>query len=152
MRTVLALIFALFTLPAFSQHPANPSPAQPNNADQVIAKIENGFLRVCTGVEVNDDLSYSLALVSCMGRTRGLADGHMLTVSLANRQGGQAVRPMWCVPYNVTDGQLYTSVLQWVVFSNATYQEILKRSGSSAEAATLSIMRALMQTYPCKTV
>ena len=111
-----------------------------------VSRVELHFLSRCSGIPVDGEVSWSLAYANCMGRVRGLSDGHMLTTSVANGK----VKPLWCVPSRTEDGVVYLSVIRWINQNIEEYQRINSRYTSHIEVATVTIFRALASTYECK--
>ena len=125
------------------QTPATSSPSQPTTYDL--------FLESCSGVVPINDKNELIAFTNCMGRVRGLSDGHTMTaafVDTVDRKVARDIR-LWCEPKHTTDKQLFDAVTTWINQNQERAQELLKEQ-QLINASTAIVIAALHSTYPCK--
>lgn len=139
---MLILLFCVaFTLPsAFASKPLTLSNGE------IVSAAEVTFLEQCSAIKITEDVTWSLAYANCLGRVRGIVDGHALTMVASKAQ------PWWCVPHKVSDGEVYHAVLSWATKYPREVANINKQSKTQIEAATVVTLRALIQAYPCKII
>lgn len=113
------------------------------------------FFKLCTGVEIIDKETGYLAISNCMGRVRGLVDGHQMTVVMQQRYATedrkQPAPQLWCVDEKVNDKQVLDTVLNWVNNNPAEFEQIVSTLGTdkSATTAMAITVKALHQSFPC---
>ena len=119
-----------------------PAPSTPVGATR--------FLELCTGITVKDDGVRLIAVSNCLGRIRGFADGHLMTVRLANASGKDEGLQLFCIDEKKTDRQVYEAVAGWVAKNPARFDEIVAQYESSATAAMAVNVAALHAAFPCQ--
>jgi hypothetical protein len=108
------------------------------------------FLQVCTGLLINNS-NGSIAVANCLGRLRGLVDGHALTVQLASADpDASSGIELWCVAPSVSDKQLLDSVITWSTANNVRVKELVSEYTDPAAARTAVMIAALHASYPCE--
>lgn len=140
------------SLPSFTSAPAStPVASSPSLG---LTPAQQRLLSLCTGLElteepVTNELA-AIAVSNCIGRIRGLADGHTMTAHLvaAKLQNAPDVR-LWCIEEQVSDKQLLDTVVSWVEQNPARVKEIIGKF-TDTNAATSMIVTALNHSYPCK--
>lgn len=108
------------------------------------------FLSSCSGVTITSPNTKLVAYANCMGRVRGYADGHMISVMLHNAVShNNDIDVLWCIPQSQTDGQVIQSVLSWIDLNKADFTGITHQYKGVTGAYTV-ITKALVDKYPCK--
>jgi hypothetical protein len=96
-------------------------------------------------------MSGPIAVANCMGKIRGMSDGHSLTVQLAsadpNNKGNIS---LWCVDERVTDQQLLDAVLTWTLAHTERYNVVTKGFVTDQSAAMAVMIASLHETFPCE--
>jgi len=88
-----------------------------------------------------------------MGRVRGYADGHAMTIRLmqlaAKEQSVPAIlEPLWCVPATVTDRDLLKGVVEWTETHPVAFKKLAtKYPGTTGSLAVIT--EALRTQYQC---
>lgn len=103
------------------------------------------YIHMCSGMDNldRDATVYMMAYANCLGRVRGIADSHQLTVAMNPTR----IKPMWCIDQGYTDQQ----VLE-VVLDNVKLQPDLLNAASSLgnlNAAVAIAVASLTQAFPC---
>lgn len=124
-------------------------PSTPTHTVDVNARSAHwAFLEQCSGLK-NEE---TVALAYCMGRIRGLADGHQLTTRIVktDNPSGKNVE-LWCIDEKTTDGQLYDAVITWVVNNPTRYQKISEPYTDDQSKSMAAIIAGLHDSFPCDT-
>lgn len=107
------------------------------------------FLEMCTGISIKDESVRVIAVSNCLGRIRGFADGHLMTVRLANAAGKDDGLQLFCIDEKKTDRQVYEAVAGWVAKNPTRFDTIAAQYESSATAAMAINVAALHAAFPC---
>lgn len=118
-----------------------------NNPTTVAQIPYTSFISLCSGLDVSDQDVAMLGAANCLGRVRGIAEGHTLTVGL--QPPSSTNQPMWCISHTTTDRQLVDAVIKWSVNNSQAYVNYVNQL-SEDDAGTAIIVRALRETYSCK--
>lgn len=120
------------------------------------------FLTQCSGVPESGPQSEMIAYVSCMGLTRGLVDGHTLTMrsyqvrkeEFESRTVTQfptiGFKQLWCVPQTTSNGQLLATVMVWITINSERVEQLNKKFSTPTQISMATLFAALHDEYPCK--
>lgn len=112
-------------------------------ANEPLTLQQFAFVQKCGGTT-----HASRAIDSCMGRMRGLVDGHSLTTATYKiPQQDQ----LWCVAPSTTNKELLTTVLDWVDDNQEEYARVVAGSRNAPTASLAVAYLALTSAYPCAT-
>lgn len=107
------------------------------------------FIGVCSGMDLTHPDVHVVALSECMGRVRGFVDGHNLTIAIVQiTDNSKRANTMWCMPTQVSTGQLLTDIMDWVDQNPNEYVKI-RSNVDDDNSATAVMIQALRTTYPC---
>lgn len=161
MRRILwsivgVMIISLTVLSIIRATQRSPAPANQRAGDHIglapPATTSVGavrFLEMCTGITIKDEAVRLIAVSNCLGRIRGFADGHLMTVRLADASGKDGLQ-LFCIDEKQTDRQVYEAVAGWVAMNPVRFDEIAIQYQSPATAAMAINVAALHAAFPCE--
>ena len=141
---IAASCLALFALPAFGQELKS----------EKVVNID--FAAVCAGIKINNQDQATIAIAKCVGTITGYAFSHKMTSAyyqyrLKEDTGGNVeVRnyQSFCIPNDVDDFQLYSSVQAWNFKNQRTFYALAQRQNAESVRYAV-IFSALTELYPC---
>lgn len=144
MRRLICVVMAVGTLVACSPNTTPPPAQQP--APQLIQPVYQRFLTACSGVTITEETSQAIAYGTCVGYTRGFADGHQVTVEGIRRGGfgaeAQTAR-LWCIPPSTPNSTVMAVVVDWIAQHPQDFDNIMSQF-DGINAATAVIVKALV--------
>lgn len=141
MRFILVALMSISILAACGKEPTQPVQVK----ERLVEPIYQRFLTACSGVTITDGTSQAIAYGTCVGYTRGFADGHQVTVAGIQRVGlevdVQRVR-LWCIPPATTNVTVMEVVVSWIAQHPTEFEKLMSQF-DGINAATAVIVRAL---------
>lgn len=108
------------------------------------------FLEMCSGIQLTEEVA-PVATANCLGRIRGLSDGHLMTVRLAAADPtSRSNIQLWCIDATTTDKQVFDAVSNWTVENEKRFTEIVSQYKAIPTATVAVVVAALHATYPCE--
>lgn len=108
------------------------------------------FLEMCSGIQLTEEVA-PIATANCLGRIRGLSDGHLMTVRLAAADpSSRSNIQLWCINTTTTDKQVFDAVSTWTTENETRFNEIVSQYESVPTATMAVIVAALHAAYPCE--
>lgn len=107
------------------------------------------FIGDCAGMDMTVPGVYLVGVSECMGRVRGLVDGHNMTVATGKMMSAKnAELQLWCIGADVTAEEMLDEVMDWVDADPKRYQDILKTTDGN-NGSMIATVKALRAAYPC---
>lgn len=141
MRLLLTALLLASVLVGCGNDPVPPPPLK----ERLVEPIYQRFLTACSGVTITDGTSQAIAYGTCVGYTRGFADGHQVTIAGIQRGSlevdVQRAR-LWCIPPSTTNVTVMEVVVSWIAQHPADFEKLMSQF-DGINAATAVIVRAL---------
>jgi hypothetical protein len=107
------------------------------------------YLAECSGLDINSEITKTVAISNCMGRINGLVAGHYMTVEYAKLANTPVPKRFWCIPDGVASGQLLIDVLEWVKDHDTTVKKLKFDPATSNVSSLVIASQALTEKYGC---
>lgn len=154
MLAVLAIVVLavslswIYAVSDVRQH-QTPVQMQLNNDAVTIKDASVQFIGDCAGMDMSVPGVYLVGVSECMGRVRGLVDGHNMTVAMSKMISAKnAELQLWCIGADVTAEEMLDEVMDWVDADPKRYQDIMETTDGN-NGSMIATVKALREAYPC---
>lgn len=121
--------------------------AEPTRATIKDASVQ--FISDCAGMDLSVPGVYLVGVSECLGRVRGLVDGHNMTVAMGKMMSAKnAELQLWCIGADVAAEEMLDEVMDWVDADPKRYRDILETTDGN-NGSMIATVKALREAYPC---